>query len=80
MTHSGSGPQPPLTIRRVFNNSAVLANDAAGQERVLLGKGVGFLKHPADQVTDKLVDRTFLLSSGESTSRYVSLLSDMSEE
>ena len=43
-----------LVIKRVFNNSAVLAVDSSGAEQVLLGRGIGFHLHSQDEVDQSL--------------------------
>ena len=49
-----------LWIRSIVNNNVVLAVNERGQERVLLGKGVGFKQHPGAEVDRRIVVREFV--------------------
>ena len=49
-----------LWIRSIVNNNVVLAVNERGQERVLLGKGVGFKQHPGVEVDRRIVVREFV--------------------
>lgn len=71
---------PEFRVRRVFNNSAVLAVDADGDECVLLGKGIGYHLHPNDPVDAALIDRTFVLTKRDAIARYSPLLEEVSDE
>ncbi|MFT0848921.1 PRD domain-containing protein [Actinomycetaceae bacterium L2_0104] len=70
---------PRLVIRRVFNNSAVLAVDPSGAEQVLLGRGIGFHLRPDDEVDPARIDKTFVLTNPDTITRYSALLSELSE-
>lgn len=68
-----------LVIKRVFNNSAVLAVDSSGAEQVLLGRGIGFHLHSQDEVDQSRVDKVFVLTNPDTINRYSALLSELSE-
>lgn len=74
-----SSADPEFRVRRVFNNSAVLAVDAAGEECVLLGKGIGYHLHPSDPVDTTLIDRTFVLTKGDAIAQYSALLAEVTD-
>lgn len=72
--------QERFRVKRVFNNSAVLAVGVDQTESVLLGKGIGFHLHPGDKVDPALVDRTFVLTDQDWITRYTTLLEEVSDE
>lgn len=49
-----------LWIRSIVNNNVVLAVNERGQERVLLGKGIGFRQRPGAEVDRSIVVREFV--------------------
>lgn len=51
-----------MEVVRALNNSAVLCVDADGTQVVLLGKGIGFGKHPGDGMTSTDADQVFVPS------------------
>ena len=63
-----------LVIRNINNNVAVCL-DSRGKEVVVFGKGVGFIKPPAELPLSK-IERTFY----EISDRYLSLLSEIPPE
>lgn len=73
----GNRRDDALVVRRVFNNSVVLAADVEGGERVLLGRGIGFHVHPGDLVDPSQVDKTFVLRGTTNAERLAALLEDM---
>lgn len=54
-------------IRKVFNNSVVLADDEGGTDYVFLGKGIGWGRHLGDAVDLDRVDRRFSASDTRSS-------------
>ena len=40
-----------MQVKRIFNNNIILANDV-DHEVVIMGRGIGFQKHPKDQVDE----------------------------
>lgn len=46
-----------MRIHRAVNNNIVIVLDENGQERILMGKGVGFRRHAGDEFDESLVDR-----------------------
>ncbi|MCV2394453.1 PRD domain-containing protein [Actinotalea sp. M2MS4P-6] len=67
-----------FVVKRVFNNSVVLAADPTGAEQVLLGRGIGFHVRPGEPVDPTLVDKVFVLQERGSAERLAALLSDLS--
>ena len=61
MPGPGDVPLPPGGVQRLLNNNVVVAVDADGRERVLMGRGIGFqLKHEG-RVDPAKVEKTFVL-------------------
>lgn len=67
-----------LVVKRVFNNSVVLAAAGDGTEQVLLGRGIGFHVRTGEPVDGSLIDKRFVLQGQASAERLAALLQDMS--
>lgn len=52
-----------MKIKRVFNNNVLLAEDEAGCEKMLLGKGIGFGKKINDMINLDQVDKVYILET-----------------
>ncbi len=48
-----------MQVKRIFNNNIILANDV-DHEVVIMGRGIGFQKHPKDQVDEKKIEKKFM--------------------
>lgn len=57
------GGEDVYRVRKVINNSVILAHDSHGRDCVFLGKGIGFGRHPGDVVDLENVERRFAASS-----------------
>lgn len=53
-----------MVIVRVFNNNVVLAQDGAGREVILTGRGLGFQARPGHPVDPSKIVRTFRPADG----------------
>lgn len=62
-------------IVKVLNNSVILVADAAGQESILLGRGIGFGRKSGELVGAQAVDRVFLPFDDPDSRALVDLLS-----
>lgn len=49
---------------KVLNNNVVISIDESGQERVLMGRGLGFQLLPSDKIDPARVEKTFVLDQG----------------
>ena len=67
-------------ISKIFNNNAVLAENAQGQEQVMLGKGLAFGKKIGDCVEQNAVEKTFSYNKSPFTERLNEILSDIPTE
>lgn len=52
-----------FSIKRVFNNNAVLVSDSEKEEHVLLGKGIAFNKKIGDLVNEEKAEKNFSLNN-----------------
>jgi beta-glucoside operon transcriptional antiterminator len=51
-----------MRIKKVFNNNVSLVVDG-DEEKILMGKGIGFQKKVGDAIDESLIEKTFVLSS-----------------
>ncbi len=66
-----------MKIAQVLNNNVVTVINAAEQELVVMGRGIGFKKHPGDLVDETKVEKVFKLESREVSQKLMTLLSDI---
>ena len=45
-----------MQIEKVLNNNVVIALDETGEETVLMGRGLGFGRHPGDSAPVHLIE------------------------
>ncbi|WP_078394574.1 PRD domain-containing protein [Shouchella patagoniensis] len=64
-----------MQIKKVFNNNVSLVVDGEA-EKIIMGKGVGFQKKTGDEVDAELIEKTFVLSSGNHQSEKLSAFFD----
>lgn len=69
-----------MRIHRAVNNNIVIVLDENGQERILMGKGIGYRRHSGNEFDESLVDKEFRLAASEQTERLADLVSDISPE
>lgn len=56
-----------MKVKRVFNNNVLLAVDKKGNEKILLGKGIGWNKRKNDFIDLDEVDKTYILETKNDT-------------
>ncbi|MCL2898503.1 BglG family transcription antiterminator LicT [Brenneria tiliae] len=66
-----------MKIAKILNNNVVTVIDENNNESVVMGRGLGFKKHTGDRLDESLVERVFVMKSGELTSRLEALLSEI---
>ncbi len=66
-----------MKIKKILNNNLVLASDDK-QEKLLLGRGIGFNNKIGDQVDSQLTEKTFILE--DSTTQLRKLIDDIPNE
>ncbi|SDB81350.1 transcriptional antiterminator, BglG family [Raineyella antarctica] len=69
-----------MEILRVFNNNVVLSRNAAGQEVILTGRGLGFQGRPGDPIDESKVARTFMPTDGRDPDNFGALIADIPPE
>jgi len=63
MSTSPGTPEARGTAHKVLNNNVVVVVDGLGNERVLMGRGIGFQLKSSDRVDQSKVEKTFILDS-----------------
>lgn len=64
MASNGSAARPDgIVAHKVLNNNVVITVDERGNERVLMGRGLGFQLKPDDAVDQSKVEKTFVLNA-----------------
>lgn len=69
-----------MKIKKIFNNNAVLAENDAGNEFVVLGKGIGFGKKSGALLDNALVEKTFSYNKNPFTQRLTEIISEIPQE
>ncbi|WP_409158277.1 BglG family transcription antiterminator LicT [Pectobacterium sp. B2J-2] len=69
-----------MKIAKILNNNVVTVIDENNNESVVMGRGLGFKKHSGDLLDETLIERVFVMKSGEMTSRLQELLSEIPME
>lgn len=69
-----------MQIHRAINNNIIGVLDANGQERILIGKGIGFRKHSGDEFDETLVEKEFRVAASEKTERLIDILNEIPSE
>lgn len=68
-----------MIITKILNNNVVVVEGNQKEEKIILGKGVGFNKKRGDEVDSKLVEKSFLLER-QNTNEIELLFSEISYE
>jgi transcriptional antiterminator len=66
-----------LKIQKVLNNNVVIALHRSGYEAVLVGRGLGFGKHPGDGVEEDSAEKVFVLKDPRERIRYARVLEEV---
>lgn len=77
MPASDAARDKRAVAHKVLNNNVVISVDESGQERVLMGRGLGFQLKPTDQVDPAKVEKTFILDSAADAAHARQLLTDV---
>ena len=73
----GAAPTPDKVVHKVLNNNVVISIDESGQERVLMGRGLGFQLLPSDTIDPAKVEKTFVLDQGSDAEHARQLLASV---
>jgi transcriptional antiterminator len=76
----GDNMNKSLYVKKVLNNNVVIVTDGSDQERIVIGKGLGFAKKPGDQIQIDQVDKLFELKSKNEQEQYKALLTNADEK
>jgi beta-glucoside operon transcriptional antiterminator len=78
MATDGDGARTPAIVaHKVLNNNVVISVDASGQERVLMGRGLGFKLQPTATIDPAKVEKTFILDQGSEADHARQLLASV---
>lgn len=66
-----------MKIHKVINNNIIVTLDASGKESILMGRGLGFKKHPNDEFDEGMVEKKFTLTSSEQSGHLSDLLHEI---
>lgn len=66
-----------MNIEKVINNNVVSAFDHKNREVVIMGRGIGFKKHPGDQVKEEKIEKKFVLNNEDEVGRFTELLKSL---
>ena len=69
-----------MTIEKVINNNVVTAIDEAGQEVVLMGKGIGFQAKAGTLISKVGVEKKFVLSNQDEIGKFQEVVSSIPVE
>ncbi|MGA4719193.1 glucose PTS transporter transcription antiterminator GlcT [Fictibacillus nanhaiensis] len=69
-----------LQVKKVLNNNVVIAIDSSDEERIVIGKGIGFGKKPGEEILPKQVDKLFVLKDENEQEQYKTLLDSIDEK
>ena len=70
-------PTAGVVVHKVLNNNVVISIDTSGQERVLMGRGLGFQLQPTDTIDPAKVEKTFILEQGSDADHARQLLASV---
>ena len=73
----GAARTPDKVVHKVLNNNVVISIDESGQERVLMGRGLGFQLLPTDTIDPAKVEKTFVLDQGSDAEHARQLLASV---
>ena len=66
-----------MRIHKLINNNIVIVKDEAGKETILMGRGIGFKKHPNDPIDDRMIEKRFVMSQQEGITHLSDLLNEI---
>ncbi|MBN3556353.1 PRD domain-containing protein [Fictibacillus nanhaiensis] len=69
-----------LQVKKVLNNNVVVAINSSGEERIVIGKGIGFGKKQGEEIFPKQVDKLFVLRDENEQEQYKTLLNSIDEK
>lgn len=68
-----------MIIVKVLNNNVLLTTNHKGKEMIVMGRGISFNKVAGDTVDQEKIDKIFMLSTNELTTKLTELLHEIPE-
>ena len=66
-----------MKVVRVFNNNAVLVENEANEEMVLIGKGIAFAKKTGDLINEELIQKKFVFENSQLKEKLAKLFNEV---
>lgn len=66
-----------MKVIRVFNNNAVLVENEANEEMVLIGKGIAFAKKTGDLINEELIQKKFVFENSQLNEKLAKLFNEV---
>ena len=66
-----------MQITRIINNNIVISEDNSHREVVLMGRGLGFQRHPGDVIDSDKVEKTYIMKDHGMTHRFQQMVADI---
>ena len=66
-----------MKVVRVFNNNAVLVENEANEEMVLIGKGIAFAKKTGDLINEELIQKKFVFENSQLNEKLAKLFNEV---
>lgn len=75
------GGEVTMKINKVLNNNVVTTiDDATGQEKVIMGRGIAFQKKSGQEIDDSKIEKVFLIENQNDNLRFQQLIHEMPME
>ena len=69
-----------MRIDRIFNNNVVIIKDENGEEQVVCGKGIAYKKKAGDLLSEKLINKVFVLKDTAQKQHFQEIISEIPVE
>lgn len=66
-----------MQIYKILNNNVAVILDEAGQEKIVMGRGICYKKRQGEAIPADAIDKTFFLGTSENNSRFQTLIQDI---
>lgn len=69
-----------MVINRLLNNNVVITVDSAGEEIIVMGKGIGYQKSKGDTIDEEKINKIFRISNKDVSNKLQELLNNIPME
>ena len=69
-----------MRIDRILNNNVVIIKDENGEEQVVCGKGIAYKKKAGDLLSEKLINKVFVLKDTAQKQHFQEIISEIPVE